>query len=242
MPSPRRSRRVSGCIAIVAGLVAGSGAAMAEFENCAVIENSLASPFIQSRTQISILNLESSQGNRCNLLEFRTARVTKTPVVEMVDSVQRSTWEELWGVSMCDRPVAYQIWYKEIGLGGVSFHVEEIKNPAPDVIAMIEAAAPAAPAEKGKEAAATTGPRILSVTKPIMRGHDVCAVQRALLSEGLDVVVDGVYGPGSKKAVGQFQKRYEIKPDGVVGTSTRAALAFREPPLAENSQAAPKSE
>ena len=68
--------------------------------------------------------------------------------------------------------------------------------------------------------------RTLLLQTPPMRGDDVKAVQQALLSAGYLVDVDGVFGPGTKAAVMQFQEKNGLRVDGVVGPATRAALGL----------------
>ena len=47
------------------------------------------------------------------------------------------------------------------------------------------------------------------------RGASVKRLQRALHLEA-----DGVFGPGTKRAVRRFQRRHRLHPDGVVGAAT----------------------
>ena len=66
--------------------------------------------------------------------------------------------------------------------------------------------------------------RVLFLSTPFLVGDDVRAVQMALGRSGYPVVVDGVYGPGTERAVKQFQARRGLVADGVVGAQTRAVL------------------
>lgn len=68
--------------------------------------------------------------------------------------------------------------------------------------------------------------RALLLRAPPMRGKDVEALQRALTAAGFTVKVDGVFGPGTEKAVKQLQQARGLKVDGVVGPVTRAALGL----------------
>jgi peptidoglycan hydrolase-like protein with peptidoglycan-binding domain len=67
--------------------------------------------------------------------------------------------------------------------------------------------------------------RVLSVTKPFMKGPDVRQVQQQLKASGFEVGVDGLYGPATAAAVKSFQRARGLAVDGVVGAATRAALA-----------------
>jgi peptidoglycan hydrolase-like protein with peptidoglycan-binding domain len=58
-----------------------------------------------------------------------------------------------------------------------------------------------------------------------MRGNDVKGVQQRLAALGfLTGKVDGVFGPGTDKAVKAFQSSRGLKADGIVGPATRSAL------------------
>lgn len=56
------------------------------------------------------------------------------------------------------------------------------------------------------------------------RGEAVTALQRALLSLGYAIAVDGIFGSQSEAAVKQFQSARGLEADGVVGAITQAAL------------------
>lgn len=68
--------------------------------------------------------------------------------------------------------------------------------------------------------------RALLLRKPALRGKDVVALQRALVAAGLAVKIDGIFGPGTEKAVRRFQQDRGLKADGIVGPATRAALGL----------------
>ena len=77
-------------------------------------------------------------------------------------------------------------------------------------------------------AAAQAGP---TVTRAVLergdRGLDVKALQRAL-----GVRADGVYGPGTRRAVRRFQRRRGLAVDGVAGPATLRALGLTIRPRA----------
>ena len=77
-------------------------------------------------------------------------------------------------------------------------------------------------------AALSTNPgqptRLLRLTRPVTRGEDVKGLQQALLRSGLPLVVDGVFGPATDRAVRQFQASQGLVVDGVVGPRTLASL------------------
>lgn len=66
----------------------------------------------------------------------------------------------------------------------------------------------------------------LLLRKPPLKGPDVEAVQRALVTAGISLKVDGVFGKGTEAAVRRFQESRGLKGDGIVGPATRAALGL----------------
>jgi peptidoglycan hydrolase-like protein with peptidoglycan-binding domain len=59
-----------------------------------------------------------------------------------------------------------------------------------------------------------------------MQGEDVRTLQQALKDAGIKVDVDGIFGPGTQKAVIQYQKKKKLKADGIVGPAVRASLCI----------------
>lgn len=60
-----------------------------------------------------------------------------------------------------------------------------------------------------------------------MTNSNVVAIQKKLIEKGYDPKgTDGVYGPGTKAAVKQFQKDNGLTPDGICGPATRKALGL----------------
>ena len=315
-PTPRRAAYPIGLALAVA--IGSSGPAWADhgFHDCAIVDHSHASPFVQSRAQLTLLNLISSTGTACNMIEFRIAEMAKLPTESEVDGVKRRWWKELWGINQCGAAKVFEVWFQEIGLGGVSFSAEPLADPPADFVTRMAAgtplppdemvvteengrvskkagadleadylaiaraavaakevaktivAAPAAEKNAGGEAEAdylaiaraavagedddktvvaarvpakeatpedadaspAGGPlfsgRELKFKSPNFKGHDVCAVQRALIGEDISVGVDGLYGPGMKRGVAKFQKRQGLKRTGIFDEETRAALSF----------------
>jgi GH24 family phage-related lysozyme (muramidase) len=66
------------------------------------------------------------------------------------------------------------------------------------------------------------------VTDPTLRrdsrGDDVVRLQRALAAAGLQVVADGIFGPGTEATVKRFQSARQLVADGIVGPLTWKAL------------------
>jgi murein L,D-transpeptidase YcbB/YkuD len=67
--------------------------------------------------------------------------------------------------------------------------------------------------------------RLLRLSQPRMEGSDVERLQTALQKAGITAAVDGEFGPGTDKAVREFQVKKSLKADGIVGSKTLAATA-----------------
>ena len=66
-----------------------------------------------------------------------------------------------------------------------------------------------------------------AVLKRGSRGDEVVTLQKKLKQWGYyDGAVDGVFGPGTEKAVQYFQRKNGLTADGIVGTKTAAALGM----------------
>lgn len=66
--------------------------------------------------------------------------------------------------------------------------------------------------------------RLLLLRSPYMQGNDVGAIQKSLVSDGFSISVDGIFGPETEEAIKQLQNKHGLKPDGIVGLSTRSVL------------------
>jgi N-acetylmuramoyl-L-alanine amidase len=83
----------------------------------------------------------------------------------------------------------------------------------------------ASPANGFKTAPWDKLPRLLRLSQPRMEGSDVQRLQEALKKAGMTIGVDGEFGPGTDKAVKEFQKKKNLTADGVVGPKTLSAMA-----------------
>ncbi|BAT54405.1 putative peptidoglycan-binding domain-containing protein [Nostoc sp. NIES-3756] len=69
-------------------------------------------------------------------------------------------------------------------------------------------------------------PRTLRLSRPLMEGSDVRKLQEKLQAAGFAITVaDGVFGPGTDKAVKDFQQQKGLVVDGLVGAKTLELIA-----------------
>ncbi|HEY9833844.1 MAG TPA: peptidoglycan-binding protein [Stenomitos sp.] len=68
-------------------------------------------------------------------------------------------------------------------------------------------------------------PRVLKLSRPLMEGSDVKKLQESLQKAGITVSVDWVFGPGTDKAVKEFQQKKSLVADGIVGPNTLQQMA-----------------
>lgn len=69
--------------------------------------------------------------------------------------------------------------------------------------------------------------RVLRLSQPRMEGSDVKQLQEMLKTAGITVGVDGEFGPGTDKAVKEFQQQKSLTADGVVGVKTREVMTAK---------------
>ncbi len=68
--------------------------------------------------------------------------------------------------------------------------------------------------------------RALRLRQPRMQGPDVRSLQEMLVNDGFVIVVDGIFGPGTRDALAAYQGRNGLTQDGISGPSTRASLGI----------------
>ena len=75
------------------------------------------------------------------------------------------------------------------------------------------------------EAGYRLGDRLLFLRQPMLRGDDVAHLQRRLGTLGFDPgKVDGLFGPATAHALGEFQRNAGLTIDGICGPTTIVAL------------------
>lgn len=79
-------------------------------------------------------------------------------------------------------------------------------------------------AGEARVSAADAGERVLKLTRPMMQGDDVLALQQALKAAGAEIEVDGYFGGDTEKAVLRLQRQKGLTVDGIAGPATMAAL------------------
>lgn len=82
--------------------------------------------------------------------------------------------------------------------------------------------------------------RVLDVRAPMMRGPDVRAWQAFLVSQGLELDVDGIFGPKTSAKTQTFQRAYDLPESGALDAVTfhAATLAGYEQPTGGEQMAA----
>ena len=74
------------------------------------------------------------------------------------------------------------------------------------------------------DATFTLGDRALYLRLPHMHGGDVRLLQEALGALGFPCRADGIFGPGTERAVRDFQRNVALPADGIIGANTVEAL------------------
>ncbi len=166
------------------------------------------------------------------LLRLQVPYMSGADVQAVQTALRRAGFQtELDGVYGQDTAAAVEAFQRQQGL-----HADGTVGPATRTALRIGEEEPT-PASAAASPAATD-PRPLQLTDPPQQGEAVRALQTALRQAGLEVSVDGVFGPGTAEAVRQFQQQRGLTVDGVVGASTQAALtALRAAPAGSSSPA-----
>jgi hypothetical protein len=129
--------RVAAVVAALIGGLAVSGAATAGSKPTKVATaansgyyniGSLASEFLQSKTQLHILDKEDVVAPACHQHRFIKASVINQPTEANVGKgVMERKWVEHWTLERCGAPVAYWVYFTEVGKGGAYVSVLDAK-------------------------------------------------------------------------------------------------------------------
>lgn len=85
----------------------------------------MASEFLQSKTQIHILNDDDKVAPSCRQKRFVKVDVVSLPTITAVgpQGVTERKWVEQWTIDRCGASVPYHVFFTEVGDGGAYFAV-----------------------------------------------------------------------------------------------------------------------
>ncbi len=78
--------------------------------------------------------------------------------------------------------------------------------------------------EQGRSEVIKPSGIIYKLNMPLIKNDTVGAIQKSLITNGINLTVDNVYGQKTSDAVKVFQKKMGLNPDGVVGEKTAKLL------------------
>jgi len=84
---------------------------------------SLATPFLQSKTQITILSQDDQVAPGCQSKHFIKASPAEAPAVNSIGSVTERKWREMWTLDRCGSQVTYWVFFTEVGQGGAYYAI-----------------------------------------------------------------------------------------------------------------------
>jgi len=119
MDGATATMRQHSCGAILfAGLLAtAAGGAKADGYDI----GSLASQFLQSKTQITVLEHDDEASPGCQDRHFIKAAPLATPVSRAIGKFTERKWREIWTLARCGTNVYYLIFFTEEGSGGAYY-------------------------------------------------------------------------------------------------------------------------
>src|SRR5271169_7085895 len=82
---------------------------------------SLASQFLQSKTQITVLEHDDEASPGCQDRHFIKAAPLATPVSRAIGKFTERKWREIWTLARCGTNVYYLIFFTEEGSGGAYY-------------------------------------------------------------------------------------------------------------------------
>jgi hypothetical protein len=84
---------------------------------------SLASEFLQSRTQVTILSHDDEAAPNCKDKHIVKATPTVLPTERSTGAVLERKWQEQWTLDRCGKQVSYYIFFTEVGKGGAYYSI-----------------------------------------------------------------------------------------------------------------------
>ena len=98
---------------------------------------SLASEFLQSRTQVTILSHDDEAAPNCKEKHFVKVTLAVLPTEQSTGAVTERKWQEQWTLNRCGTQVSYYIFFTEVGKGGAYYSIVDppkTDTPADGVI------------------------------------------------------------------------------------------------------------
>jgi hypothetical protein len=84
---------------------------------------SLASQFLQSKTEMTILSHDDQAAPDCKAKSFVKANPTVSPSIRKVGAVAERKWQEQWTLDRCGSHVNYWVFFTEVGNGGAYYSI-----------------------------------------------------------------------------------------------------------------------
>ena len=109
--------------AAVAAVVAASGAQAGSAGSGTYDIGSLATPFLQSKTQITILGQDDQVAPSCQSKHFVKASPAEAPAFRSIGAVTEKKWREMWTLDRCGSQVNYWVFFTEVGQGGAYYAI-----------------------------------------------------------------------------------------------------------------------
>lgn len=110
-------------VATVLGIASLMGRAQAGNDGAYDI-GSLATPFLQSKTQITILSQDDKAAPACQDKHFVKASPAEAPAVNSIGgSITEKKWREMWTLDRCGSQVNYWVFFTVVGNGGAYYAI-----------------------------------------------------------------------------------------------------------------------
>jgi hypothetical protein len=89
---------------------------------------SLASQFLQSKTQITILGRDDRAAPNCSAKHFVKVNPQGEPTIEKIGAISERKWAEQWTLERCGTNVNYWVFFTEVGSGGAYYAIVDPQN------------------------------------------------------------------------------------------------------------------